>query len=105
IIPRTAEFDLLLWWKLNGLKYPTLQSIARDFLAIPITSVPSESAFSSGGRLLDPHRSRLHYSTVEAMMCTRSWIMEDMQRDSEAAVEALDGLFSTMTLEDTTVEE
>ncbi|CAI0387864.1 unnamed protein product [Linum tenue] len=80
IIPRTAEFDLLLWWKLNGLKYPTLQSIARDFLAIPITSVPSESAFSSGGRLLDPHRSRLHYSTVEAMMCTRSWIMEDMQR-------------------------
>ncbi|CAI0430423.1 unnamed protein product [Linum tenue] len=80
IIPRTADFDLLLWWKLNGLKYPTLQSIARDFLAIPITSVPSESAFSSGGRLLDPHQSRLHYSTVEAMMCTRSWIMEDMQR-------------------------
>ncbi|CAN0872971.1 Putative AC transposase, partial [Linum grandiflorum] len=72
IIPRTADFDLLLWWKLNGEKYPTLQQIARDLLAIPITSVASESAFSSGGRLLDPHRSRLHYATVEAMMCTRS---------------------------------
>ncbi|CAI0460738.1 unnamed protein product [Linum tenue] len=69
-----------MWWKLNGLKYPTLQAIARDFLAIPITSVASESAFSSGGRLIDPHRSRLHYDTIEAMMCTRSWIMEEMQQ-------------------------
>ncbi|CAN1314476.1 Zinc finger BED domain-containing protein RICESLEEPER 1 [Linum perenne] len=35
IIPRTLDFDILLWWKLNGAKYPTLQQIARDFLAIP----------------------------------------------------------------------
>ena len=78
--PEEEVFDLLMWWKFHGLKYPTLQAIARDFMAIPVTSVASESAFSSGGRLLDPHRSRLHYSTVEAMMCTRSWIMEDLQQ-------------------------
>ncbi|CAI0432597.1 unnamed protein product, partial [Linum tenue] len=85
-IPRTTEFDLLLWWKLNGLKYPTLQAIARDFLAILVTSEASESAFSSGGRLIDPHRSRLHYSTVEAMMCSRSWIMEDMERGIRGSI-------------------
>ncbi|WOL20391.1 Zinc finger BED domain-containing protein [Canna indica] len=40
------EFDILAWWKSNGLKYPTLQKIARDFLTIPISIVASESAFS-----------------------------------------------------------
>ncbi|CAN1120612.1 Zinc finger BED domain-containing protein RICESLEEPER 2, partial [Linum perenne] len=65
IIPRAPDFDILLWWKLNGAKYPTLQRIARDFLAKPITLVASESAFSSCGRLLDSHRSKLHYKTVE----------------------------------------
>ncbi|CAN0846150.1 Putative AC transposase [Linum grandiflorum] len=48
-----------------------------NLLAIPITSVASEAAFSSGGRLLDPHRSRLDPSTVEAMMRARSWIQDE----------------------------
>ncbi|CAN0925568.1 Putative AC transposase, partial [Linum grandiflorum] len=52
----------------------------RDLLAVPVTSVASESAFSSGGRLLDPHRSRLHFGTVEALMCTRSWIKDDLMK-------------------------
>ncbi|CAN1167579.1 Putative AC transposase [Linum perenne] len=80
IIPRAPDFDILLWWKLNGAKYPTLQRIARDFLAIPITSVASESAFSSCARLLDSHRSKLHYKTVEAMLCARSWVKDETSR-------------------------
>ncbi|CAN0847649.1 Putative AC transposase [Linum grandiflorum] len=80
ILPRTSDFDLLMWWKINGPKYPILQEIARDILAVPITSVASESAFSSGGRLLDPHRSRLHESTVEALMCTRTWLQDNGNR-------------------------
>ena len=73
-----VEFDILGWWRQNGPKYPVLQAIARDVLAIPITSVASECAFSSGGRLLDPHRSRLHHATVETLMCTRSWLQNDL---------------------------
>ncbi|CAL1410003.1 unnamed protein product [Linum trigynum] len=72
--PRTPDFDVLGWWKFNGAKYPILQDIARDLLVVPVTSVASESAFSSGGRLLDPHRSRLDPATVEAMMILRIWI-------------------------------
>ncbi|CAN1156466.1 Putative AC transposase, partial [Linum perenne] len=73
-------FDILLWWKLNSAKYPTLQQIAKDFLTIPITSVTSESTFSTCGSLLDPHRCKLHHSTVEAMMCARSWVKEEISR-------------------------
>ncbi|XP_020211813.1 zinc finger BED domain-containing protein RICESLEEPER 2 [Cajanus cajan] len=74
VLPRIADFDILMWWKLNGIKYPTLQAIARDILAIPISTVASKSAFSTSGQILSPHRSRLHWSTLEALMCTRSWL-------------------------------
>ncbi|CAN0847076.1 Putative AC transposase, partial [Linum grandiflorum] len=61
----------------NTRTYPLLQEVGRDLLAVPVTSVASKSAFSSGGRLLDPHRSRLHCATVEALMYTHSWIKDD----------------------------
>ncbi|CAN0920200.1 Putative AC9 transposase [Linum grandiflorum] len=82
VVPRSRdiEFDILGWWRANAAKYPTLHEIARDILVVPITFVASESAFSAGGRLLDPHRSRLHFKTVEALMCTRSWIKDGICR-------------------------
>ena len=39
VLKRNENFDILAWWKSNGLKYPTLQSIARDSLVIPVTFV------------------------------------------------------------------
>ncbi|KAH9684650.1 hypothetical protein KPL70_013634 [Citrus sinensis] len=68
------EFDVLAWWKVNGGNYPILSQIARDILAIPVTTVASESAFSTGGRFVSPYRNRLHPSTLEALMCSQSWI-------------------------------
>ncbi|CAN1148495.1 hypothetical protein LINPERPRIM_LOCUS38138 [Linum perenne] len=37
---------------MNEVKFPTLQAIVRDLLAILVTSVASEHALSAGGRLL-----------------------------------------------------
>ena len=71
VLPRLSDFDILAWWKVNSNKYPILQTIARDILAIPISTVASESAFSTSGRFISPHRSRLHPKTLEAMMCTQ----------------------------------
>ena len=59
IFPRTQDFDILNWWKANGVRYPTLQLIARDILAIPVSTVASESAFSTSGRVVSTYRSRL----------------------------------------------
>ncbi|TXG73029.1 hypothetical protein EZV62_001608 [Acer yangbiense] len=47
VLPRTNDFDILVWWRANASKYPILAQIARDFLAIPVSSVTSESAFST----------------------------------------------------------
>ncbi|XP_052197185.1 zinc finger BED domain-containing protein RICESLEEPER 2-like [Diospyros lotus] len=49
VIVDNDQFDILLWWKMNGVKYPTLQTIARDILAILVSTIVTESAFSSSG--------------------------------------------------------
>nr|DAD33324.1 TPA_asm: hypothetical protein HUJ06_012175 [Nelumbo nucifera] len=79
VLPRDPDFDILAWWKSKGIKYPTLQKIARDILAIPISTVASEFAFSTGGRLVNPYRSRLHVETLEALMCTQNWLLKQVQ--------------------------
>ncbi|KAK2661984.1 hypothetical protein Ddye_000558 [Dipteronia dyeriana] len=61
-------------WKGNKGKYPILAKIARDILAIHVSTVASESAFSDGGRFFTSHRRRLHLDTLEALMCTQNWI-------------------------------
>ncbi|KAK2661313.1 hypothetical protein Ddye_007846 [Dipteronia dyeriana] len=74
IIPRTDNFDILRWWNVNASKYPTLHCISRDILAIPVSTVAYESAFSTGGRFVSPHCSRLHVKTIEALMCAQDWL-------------------------------
>ena len=51
VLKRSEDFDILAWWKSNGLKYPTLQRIARDILVISVTTIVSESAFNTSRRL------------------------------------------------------
>jgi hypothetical protein len=51
-----------------------MSRMARDLLAIPISSVASESAFSVGGRTLDEFRSSLTLAMVERLICTNDWI-------------------------------
>jgi hypothetical protein len=48
-LPRTQELDIIHWWQYAGVKYPSLRRIARDIMAIPITTVATESVFSTGG--------------------------------------------------------
>ncbi|CAO1948759.1 unnamed protein product [Urochloa humidicola] len=78
LLPRTQELDIVQWWQHAGIKYPTLRKIARDVLAIPMTTVASESAFSTSGRIISPHRSRLAPSMIEALMCMQAWSHNDM---------------------------
>ncbi|KAH9673095.1 BED-type domain-containing protein [Citrus sinensis] len=80
LVKRTPDFDVLQWWKMNKGKYPILVEMAKDLLAIPMTTVASESAFSTGGRTLSPHRSRLHPDTLEAIMCSQHWLWATSSR-------------------------
>ncbi|XP_031261941.1 zinc finger BED domain-containing protein RICESLEEPER 2-like [Pistacia vera] len=60
-------FDALQWWKANSTKYPILSTMAHEILAILITTVASESAFSARSRVVDTYRSLLSLDTVEML--------------------------------------
>lgn len=63
--PHCANFEILNWWKLNSEKSRILSKLARDVLAIPVSTVASESAFSTGGRVLNSFRSSLTPKAVQ----------------------------------------
>jgi hypothetical protein len=48
--------------------------LARDVLAIPISTVASKYAFSTDRRILDDFRSSLTPFMVEALVCTQDWL-------------------------------
>ncbi|XP_043717699.1 zinc finger BED domain-containing protein RICESLEEPER 2-like [Telopea speciosissima] len=70
------EYDMLAFWKANGLRYPDVARMARDVLAIPVSTVASESAFSVGGRVIDKYRSKLLPTNAEALICLRDWMFD-----------------------------
>ena len=68
------DFDLLNWWKVNEVRYPSLANVARDVFAIQASTVASESTFSTGGRTLDKFRSSLTPITAEVLICLQDWL-------------------------------
>ncbi|CAN1338835.1 Zinc finger BED domain-containing protein RICESLEEPER 2 [Linum perenne] len=76
------KFNALDWWKLNSHRYPILSLMARDVLAVPISTVSTEFAFSTAWRVLDAFRSSLTPRIVEALICTQDWIHADSRAPS-----------------------
>lgn len=68
------KLDVLDYWRIHGAKYPILSAMARDILAIPITSVASESTFSMGGRIICKSRNALADSNIEALVTCKNWL-------------------------------
>ena len=70
--------------------------LARDVLAVPVSTVASESAFSTGRRILDPFRSSLSPLMVQNLVCAQDWLQALVPisfRKSKDEVEALEDEF------------
>lgn len=70
-------FDLLKWWKVSSERFHVLSQIARDVLAVPVSTVASDAVFSTDRRVLDPFRSSLPPEIVEALICAQGWFRVD----------------------------
>ena len=68
--PDVEDFDILMWWKMNSSRYRVLSQTACDVLAIPVSTVASEFAFSTGGFVLDSFYSSLSPNTIENLIYT-----------------------------------
>ncbi|KAK9132321.1 hypothetical protein Scep_011849 [Stephania cephalantha] len=79
VFPRNVDFNILSWWKVNAPKYPILSMMARDVLGIPICTFTSESAFSTGGRVLDQNRTALEPDILQALICAHDWLRTELE--------------------------
>ncbi|GBC48644.2 zinc finger BED domain-containing protein RICESLEEPER 2-like [Rhizophagus irregularis DAOM 181602=DAOM 197198] len=68
-----ALSDTLNWWKRHKEEFSNLANMAKDYLGIPATSVPSERVFSSAADVVTSDRARLAPETIRAIMCLKHW--------------------------------
>lgn len=63
-----------VWRTLLAPRFPNLAKMARDYLAIPGTTVGIERVFSNGGRVASPHRCRLTPKMLDKLMTLQNWL-------------------------------
>jgi hypothetical protein len=63
-------------------------------LAVPISIVASESSFSAGGRVIEPHRASLSTNTVHMLLCDSDWVgaLHGLKRKSVGEVSFVSNL-------------
>ena len=66
---RKEPVDGIQWWKKNKARFPIVASLAREWLAVPASSTPSERVFSIRGIVDSPKRSRMKSSTMQSQVC------------------------------------
>jgi hypothetical protein len=72
--------DILDYWNKSAARYPQLARMAHDILAVPVSSVASESAFNLSKKVITPNRSSLKPKMVEALMCLQDWYRCKLQK-------------------------
>lgn len=66
ILPEST--DIYQWWCINQHSFSVLSRIARKYLSIPATSVPSERLFSDAENQVTSQRNRLASETVSQLL-------------------------------------
>jgi hypothetical protein len=64
--------------------------MARDHLAIPVSSVPSKHVFSAGGNIITKKRNRISGESVRYLLYLRSWGIIPEDDDFDDLVEEED---------------
>lgn len=66
--PIPTASDPLQWWCQHQQNYPMLSKLAKRYLAIPGTSVPSEWVFSTAGDIVSSQREALRSDNVDKLI-------------------------------------
>ena len=63
-----SKEDPLTWWKRRESVYPTLSKMAKKYLQIPASSIPSERIFSLAGTIVSKKRASLSPENVDMLI-------------------------------------
>jgi len=70
----SVDLDILNWWKLNSSRFPILANIAREVLAMPVSTLTSECALGNNAKVIDSFCSYLNFDLMQALVCTQDWL-------------------------------
>ena len=68
------NINVLEQWKKLGNQFPKLSQMAKDYLAIPASSVACERLFSTAGNFLNKKRNRLKEENLRKSVLLYNWI-------------------------------
>ena len=68
-----VDLDILAFWSGMSKCYPNLANLARDILAIPISTVLSKSVFTMGEKIVSPRRCTLKPDILEMLISLHDW--------------------------------
>ena len=63
-----SQEDPLNWWKRRESVYPTMAKLAKKYLQIPASSIPSERVFSLAGTIVSKKRASLSPENVDMLI-------------------------------------
>ncbi|KAJ4802125.1 Zinc finger BED domain-containing protein RICESLEEPER 2 [Rhynchospora pubera] len=95
----SLNFDLLTYWEAHEKVWPTMSCIARDILAIPVSTVPSESCFSACNRVLTDRRNKLGNKMFEALVCLKDWCDAEYRQQDKSKMYATEEENATSRLD------
>ena len=64
----SSTVDPLTWWRERAPTYPIISHLAKKYLAIPASSVPSERIFSLAGNIVTKKRANLKPENVDRLI-------------------------------------
>jgi hypothetical protein len=64
----SSTVDPLTWWRERARTYPIISHLAKKYLAIPASSVPSERIFSLAGNIVTKKRANLKPENVDRLI-------------------------------------
>ncbi|XP_060784624.1 E3 SUMO-protein ligase ZBED1-like [Neoarius graeffei] len=74
---------VLDWWRAHQAEFPLLADLAKTYLCIPGTSVPSERVFSTAGDIMHSERSVLSSEHVDQLI----FLKKNLSRSTTESIE------------------
>ena len=79
VLPRISDFDVLGGGKQMGLSIQLYKRLFEISMPFRYLQLHLSWLFCTSGKMVSKHRSRLHPHTLEALMCTQSWLGGEMK--------------------------
>jgi hAT family C-terminal dimerisation region len=80
---------------MNAIAYPTLTMMTRDVFTVPVSTIPSESCFSSANGILTDKRTKLGSKLFEQLVCNKYWINAENHMQYDTTFEAATSTIET----------